>query len=334
MPALFQLGELECWAGRLEEADRLDGMAAETQRRIPGRDTEIAMRLYPAALAAARRGDHTRATALAHEGLGFASSSGDGRNQMRLLGVLGHVALCAEDPAAADLLGQVDELQRDFGYTHPGLVRTTADYIESLIVGGNLVGARTRLAEFEGQARKANSRWAHATAQRCRGLLASADGDKASAVEVLTQAEVAATRQPDPLEHARTCLALGGAIRRTRQRLRSRELLRQAVTEFDAIGALTWRERARQELARSGDKPPQRTRARPANLLTPVQRDIAARVATGHSNKHIAGELFISPKTVEAHLSAIYRTLGVRSRTELAAQVLTQRHAPREFPDV
>ena len=60
-------------------------------------------------------------------------------------------------------------------------------------------------------------------------------------------------------------------------------------------------------------------RGRPASS-TPTERRIADLVALGRRNREIAGELFVSVATVEAHLTRIYRKLGVRSRTELSRQ--------------
>ena len=73
-----------------------------------------------------------------------------------------------------------------------------------------------------------------------------------------------------------------------------------------------WAARAQAELGRVGGRPPS------SGALTPTERRVAELVAEGLQTKQVAGRLFVSPKTVEGHLSRIYGKLGVSSRTELA----------------
>ena len=117
---------------------------------------------------------------------------------------------------------------------------------------------------------------------------------------------------PIPLELGRSRLAYGSALRRARQKAAARTALQDAARDFDAIGARVWAERARAELARVGGRPPS------SGALTPTERRVAELVAQGLQTKEVAARLFVSPKTVEGHLSRIYGKLGVASRTELA----------------
>ena len=104
-------------------------------------------------------------------------------------------------------------------------------------------------------------------------------------------------------------------------------VLRSAIERFERLGAAPWAERAHTELRASGET------VEPAaviatNDLTPQELQVAITVARGATNKQAGAALFLSPKTIEAHLGRVYRKLGVRSRTELAAllareQVLT-----------
>jgi DNA-binding CsgD family transcriptional regulator len=116
-----------------------------------------------------------------------------------------------------------------------------------------------------------------------------------------------------PFERARTLLLAGQAYRRYKQRGRARELLREALAEFERIGAPRWVERARAELARVGGRAPS------GDELTATERRIAELVASGLSNREVAERAFVSVKTVEASLTRVYRKLGVRSRAGLAA---------------
>jgi DNA-binding CsgD family transcriptional regulator len=81
---------------------------------------------------------------------------------------------------------------------------------------------------------------------------------------------------------------------------------------FEEIGARLWAEKARSELKRISG------RRRASGELTETERRVAALAAQGLSNKEIAAALFMSVHTVSAHLTRIYRKLGVRSRTALA----------------
>jgi DNA-binding CsgD family transcriptional regulator len=114
------------------------------------------------------------------------------------------------------------------------------------------------------------------------------------------------------LEGGRALLALGVIRRRARRRRDAADALDRATSAFDAIGATVWAERARDERSRVGLR-----RARGPEL-TDVERSVAELVARGHTSREVAGMLFMSVRTVDAHLSHIYRKLGIRSRTELA----------------
>ena len=103
--------------------------------------------------------------------------------------------------------------------------------------------------------------------------------------------------------------------RRARHRRAARERLQEAETLFDDVGAAIWRDRARRELGRISGRA-----AVGRDELTPTERQIAERVATGRSNREVAAELFVTVRTVEANLTRIYAKVGVRSRGELAAR--------------
>ena len=85
---------------------------------------------------------------------------------------------------------------------------------------------------------------------------------------------------------------------------------------FEELGAALWAERGRSEITRLGGR-----RSRDRDELTETERRIAELAAEGRANREIAGELFVSERTVEANLTRAYRKLGVRSRTELARRL-------------
>ena len=92
----------------------------------------------------------------------------------------------------------------------------------------------------------------------------------------------------------------------------ARASLEGAIAVFEELGASVWAEHARDELSRIGG------RRSSKGELTPTERQLAALVAEGRSNKEVAAALFVTSKTVETRLSRIYAKLGIHSRGELA----------------
>ncbi|MFY1634174.1 ATP-binding protein [Solwaraspora sp. WMMB335] len=150
------------------------------------------------------------------------------------------------------------------------------------------------------------------TLRYARAVLAG-DGDGA---EQAYRDGLAADLTGWTFERARLELAYGAWLRRRRRAAEARAQLRSAAGTFDALGARAWAERARRELRASGE-----SLRRPADgldRLTPQELQIAQLAAAGLSNREIAEQLFVSPRTVTTHLYRIYPKVGVRSRVELA----------------
>ena len=226
---------------------------------------------------------------------------------------LGLLEQSAGRPAAVTrALGPLVDFLRAERIVEPGTARVVPDQVEALIALGETAAAEDLLGWFEANARRLDRRSALATAARCRGLLAGARGEVDGALAELRGALLLHDGVPIPLELARTRLAYGSALRRSRQKAAAREALEAAAAGFEAIGARVWADRARAELGRVGGRPPS------TGALTTTERRVAELVAEGLQTKEVAGRLFVSPKTVEGHLSRIYGKLGVRSRTELA----------------
>src|SRR5262249_14641533 len=110
-------------------------------------------------------------------------------------------------------------------------------------------------------------------------------------------------------------LAAGRVERRARRWGPARAHLQAARDLFGDMGARLWEEAAEGELRRVAARPPQAPGG-----LTATEERVATLVGTGLTNREIADALFLSPKTVETHLTRIYRKLGVRSRAALAAR--------------
>jgi DNA-binding CsgD family transcriptional regulator len=214
-------------------------------------------------------------------------------------------------------LEECARLESSHGVGHPNVVQAGADLVEALARVGRVDDAVRALATFEVQAEQTGSRWAAASAARCRGLLA-VEGEYAGHFERALERH----NELDQFEIARTELCLGQRLRRSRRRADARVVLRQSLARFESLGTEPWAEQARAELRATGVAPAPSPHAS-LTTLTPQELQVALIVAEGATNAEAASSLFISPKTVEFHLSHVYRKLGVRSRTELARRVAT-----------
>jgi DNA-binding CsgD family transcriptional regulator len=150
--------------------------------------------------------------------------------------------------------------------------------------------------------------------------LAVAEPDRAARVALCERGLEIAASAPAGLESVRLRLELGSALAYMGRRVEAREALRPALADADAAGAVLLAQRARRELVATGLRPRQAA-LEGAAALTPRQRQICELAAAGKGNRAIAQELFLSVKTVETHLAAGYRKLGVNTRMELAAQI-------------
>lgn len=153
--------------------------------------------------------------------------------------------------------------------------------------------------------------WLLGQVLRTRGEILGGDGldDLRESVAVLQDS-------PARLELAKSLVALGAALRRGRQPAEARVPLEHGLALARACDAAVLAEQARLELASSGVRR-QATLADGPGSLTPSERRVADLAAAGHTNREIAQELYVTPKTVEVHLSASYRKLGIRSRQQL-----------------
>jgi DNA-binding CsgD family transcriptional regulator len=133
----------------------------------------------------------------------------------------------------------------------------------------------------------------------------------------LREAVAVLEQSPARLELARALAALGGALRRTRDPTGAREPLRRALELAAACGADGLVEEVRAELHATGLRP-RTTALGGVGSLTASERRVADLAAAGRSNREIAQTLYVTPKTVEVHLSSAYRKLGISSRHGLA----------------
>ena len=178
------------------------------------------------------------------------------------------------------------------------------------------LGRRDEACTLIDEELEAARRWgapgAVARALRLLGTLRGEDGH-----DLLREAVRTAEASPARLEHAKALVALGSALRRAGQRSQSREPLRRGFELATRCGAASLADWARTELYSAGSRPRREALSGPESL-TPSERRIAELAAAGHSNRDIAQTLYVTPKTVEVHLTSIYRKLGISTRTALS----------------
>ncbi len=213
------------------------------------------------------------------------------------------------------------ERARRFALEHvdPSLLPVEPDYIEACVRAGDLRRAEIALTEFEERVMKTPTVWAQHALARCRALVAEGD----ESIGLFKVALETVTEALSPVELAKTTLCLGERLRRLRQRLEAAGWLRRAKVLAQECAAVALVDLAEQELRASGRYSSGRGDTWDAHVegLTPAERRVADLVAAGKRNREIAADLFVSVRTVEAHLSRMYRKIGVRSRSELASLV-------------
>ncbi len=192
-----------------------------------------------------------------------------------------------------------------------GDVLPEPDLVETLVRLGRVDEARAALEAWVARGVPSQLRLGEALAARCRGLLADDDGFAAAFSQAIEGHEAL----EDSFGEARTRLCLGERLRRKGLRVDARRELHAALETFERLEAAPWVERARSELRASGERLRRREEAR--DELTPQELQVVLQVAEGKANKEVAAALFLSPKTVEFHLTRIYRKLDVSSRAEV-----------------
>jgi DNA-binding CsgD family transcriptional regulator len=313
----YHLAELECRAGNWDAAmeHARESRAAAQRYRLGAMLSSgghFAVGLVEAHLG---RADSARLEAL--EGLRVAEAAGEILLLIPNLSVLGFLELSLGRPAEADAyLSRAVELEQAMGVREPAYFRVVPDEVEALVALGRLDQAEALLAPFEEAGKDLGRAWTIATGARCRALVLAARGDLAGASAAADEAVRVHDHLPLPFELGRTLLVRGAVERRAKRKRKARESLEQALQAFDELGAALWSQRSREELKRLGG------RASSPLALTQTEERVAKLVAEGRTNREIADALFVTVNTVEWHLSRIYRKLGVRSRSELAASGL------------
>ena len=310
--ALAALSELDRWTGRWPQATGNASEAVQWGREL-GQVGTTGYALTCLARLDAARGRFDACLEKVREVRSTTQPLGVGSLDHYCEGVLGLAALGAGDvERALDHLTRAHRAAVDLGLT-PTIVPYAGDLVGALARAGRLdelAGLAEHLASYDAPALA----WPAALAAAARALAAT-DPDEA---EVLYRQAVGGMTEL-PFERARVHLWWGRTRRRAHRPTEARRVLQEAVATFEALGAEPWQRIAWQELGatgvRSGGEPPRR----PGSAdLTAQELQVASLVAEGMSNADVAAALFMSHKTVEAHLTRIYRKLRIRSRTDLA----------------
>ncbi|HWJ61232.1 MAG TPA: AAA family ATPase [Acidimicrobiales bacterium] len=270
--------------------------------------TAVAQRTL--AIAAATVGDE----ALTNQVADLLLASGTEVGEVWARAALARLHLVQDRPEGA--VDQFARLRERIGETNTSLAQFEGDEAEAFVRVGRLDDARAVLPALEADA-AARGGWSLGQLERVRALLAP-DIDTAVAHFEAARDAFAATDNKIALGIAE--LTWGEWLRRAKRRAEARRHLDRAVEVFGLVGASGLRRRAEDELAVAGGSV---DRNRPADeLLNPTELHVARLAVTGLTNRDIAGQLFMSPRTVENHLGAVYRKIGVSGRTALTARAL------------
>lgn len=200
----------------------------------------------------------------------------------------------------------------------PTRVTYASDAVEAMLIVGDHQGAQDVASQI----------WAWAEmnphvlpeAWRVRGVLGGVDGY--SPEECFAQALIHERLHPNTFVRARIHFGLGRSLRHSGRTGEARASLSSARDLFAELKAASWLERAETELRAAGGR--RRRSGEKLKSLTSREMAIASGIARGRTNREIAVDLFVSPKTIEGHLSKMFVKLGVRNRTELGALIVSE----------
>jgi DNA-binding CsgD family transcriptional regulator len=284
-----------------------EGAALIAEAQVVADATGSQLAPYGATGIAAWRGREAEATALIQANMDGVTSRGEGRgvtSQYSAALLYNGLGRYDEALAAAERVCEYD----DVGV----LGWELAELIEAAVRSGQPARASEPLRRLSETTRASGTDWARGTEARSRALLSegeTAENCYREAIERLGR-----TRMRPAL--ARAHLLYGEWLRRENRRKDARAELRTAHDRFTAMGIEAFAERARHELLATGETVRKRT-VEAASELTAQEAHIARLAVDGGTNVEIGGQLFLSTRTVEWHLSKVYTKLGVGSRREL-----------------
>ncbi len=186
------------------------------------------------------------------------------------------------------------------------------ELIEAAVRSGNLPAAEVAFARLVERSSTSTTEWARGIEAAARALLSEGPDAEAHYLEAVEQLG----RSRVIVLHARAQLTYGEWLRREGRRVDARAQLKAAHTAFEEIGARGFAERARHELAATGETVRKRS-DETRDELTPQEAQIARLASDRLTNPEIAAQLYLSPRTVEYHLHKVFQKLGIGARREL-----------------
>ncbi|OBI13936.1 LuxR family transcriptional regulator [Mycobacterium sp. E2327] len=312
----FNLFQIEMWRGNIGNASLLAEDAA-ARAVLLGTDLAQGVALTMRATLAAHAGREAEARADVEEALSASRRCGAHILALWPLTTLVFLEVSLGNYAAAVRTAEPMLSQVNWDRQTTELVQAPflPDVLEALIALGRYDEAEPPIDALERNGHRMDRAWMLSVGARCRAILLAAGGDVIAATAAAEAAMVEHDRLPMPFERARTQLLLGQLQRRRRHRDDATVNVSAALAVFDELDTPLWAARARAALARS------EVDTGPAKLLTAGERRVAELAASGMTNREVAAALFISPKTVEVHLTRVYRKLDVRTRAGLARRI-------------
>lgn len=303
---------IDLWRGQMAEATLIAEDNVERARQLNG-DLPLSVALTVRAAVAAYAGDEDTVRRDVAEALAASERCGSRRLGEWPVAMLGFLELSLGNYEAvlttvAPLMPVLDAFPDSTEIINASYV---PDAVEALIHLGRSAEAEPILARLERNGERLDRPWMKAVAARCRAMMLAAQGDVDGANRAVERALAEHERLPMPFDRARTQLLSGQLLRRQRQKDQAATTLRAALQTFEDLNTRLWADRARAELARAD------VGTRRMSDLSPSEQRVAELAASGMTNREVAAELFISPKTVESNLARIYRKLGIHSRAEL-----------------
>jgi DNA-binding CsgD family transcriptional regulator len=282
------------WDRARADAAELHALALDSENR-----SELDDFVWSQAYVAAARGDTDRYAAF--------EVLVDPARDPRVALCGGLIALGLEDPArAVEILAPLVQPGELAGYAEPDM--SPFDLVEALLRCGEEQRANDLLEAFEPFKGRT---WVAAGLARCLALTAGSDFELR-----FEEARALFASIGFAFEEARTELYHGELLRRKRRRGEAKGPLTRALAAFERLAADQWAARARAGLRAAGVKTDQRA-PEPLGALSERERQVALAATEGRTNREIAADLFLSPRTVELHLASAYRKLGIRRRSEL-----------------
>jgi DNA-binding CsgD family transcriptional regulator len=306
--ALNYRAGVHVFGGELTEAASLVGEAYAVEAA-----TGTAKLIYADLMISAWRGDEQRVKELIRNSPD-ATARGEGRTKASIefaIGVLSNGLGTYQ--AALDATKEAEKYD-ELGFD----AFLPAELVEAASRLGRPELAALAIERLAQRARVYNTDWAVGMDLRSRALLS--DGPETDDLYVQAIARLGLTRLSAYV--ARTQLVYGEWLRRKRRRTEAREQLREAYEKLSAMGLNAFARRAAGELQATGEHPRQR-RVDLLDTLTIQELNILHQAASGATSKEIAARLFLSPRTIDAHLRNIFQKTGATSRRQLRELALS-----------